>query len=69
MISDEEIMARVRECSDWGEPWDNWGHVISQIRKGRIYFQRKGKMTFKTKPGQLSKCGFLKEKQSQLTNR
>jgi hypothetical protein len=40
--SDEEIKERLRACSDWGEPWDGWQHVIAQLRQGRLYYQARG---------------------------
>lgn len=52
--TDEELKAHLRSRSDWGEPWDQWGHVLTQLRKGRIYIQVDG-----TPPKWLPKCGFL----------
>lgn len=59
MPTDEEIKARLRECAD-SDPWDGWQHVITQLRKGRVYYRVDGLSVMQACPATgLGTCGFL----------
>lgn len=52
ILSKAKIRQRLNETARF-TPWDNWEHVINQLRKGRVYFvihPTKGRMF----------CGFFK---------
>lgn len=36
------LRQRLEEMNGWGRPWDNFGHVIQQLRAGRTYQIRSG---------------------------
>jgi hypothetical protein len=40
--TDAWLRQRLEELNSWGRPWDNFDHVITQLRAGRTYMLRNG---------------------------
>lgn len=40
--TDAWLRQRLEEMNTWGRPWDNFNHVITELKKGRTYMIRNG---------------------------
>lgn len=40
--TDAWLKAHLEKMNTWGRPWDNFGHVVSELKRGRTYMIRNG---------------------------
>ena len=40
--TDARLKSELEKMNTWGRPWDNFEHVVSELKKGRTYMIRNG---------------------------